>query len=63
MKEYQSHIVAGVGTLVLLLLLLLLLLFSTMKAPVLLEDEGIVITFGEAEVGELIVTNTDNITD
>ena len=51
MKEYQSHIVAGVGTLVLLLLLLLLLLFSTMKAPVLLEDEGIVITFGEAEVG------------
>lgn len=51
MKEYQSHIVAGVGTLVLLLLLLLLLLFSTMKAPVLLEDEGIVITFGNADEG------------
>lgn len=51
MKEYQSHIVAGVGTVVLLLLLLLLLLFSTMKVPVLLEDEGIVITFGNADEG------------
>ena len=51
MKEYQSHIVAGVGTIVLLLLLLLLLFKITMHAPIQLEDEGIVITFGNADEG------------
>ena len=51
MKEYQSHIIAGGGTLVLLLLLFLLLIKLTITAPVQLEDEGIVITFGDADMG------------
>lgn len=51
MKEYQSHIIAGAGTIVLLLLLLLLLFKISMHAPIQLEDEGIVITFGEADEG------------
>lgn len=51
MKDYLSHIIAGTGTIVLLLVLLLLLLYTTMSAPIILEDEGIVITFGEAEEG------------
>ena len=51
MKEYQSHIIAGAGTIVLLLLLLLLLFKISMHAPIQLEDEGIVITLGEAEEG------------
>lgn len=51
MKEYQSHIIAGGGTLVLLLLLFLLLIKLTVTAPVQLEDEGVVITFGDADMG------------
>lgn len=51
MKEYQSHIIAGAGTIVLLLLLLLLLFKISMHAPIQLEDEGIVITLGEADEG------------
>ena len=51
MKEYQSHIIAAGGTIVLLLLLFLLLFKLTMVAPIQLEDEGIVITFGDADVG------------
>lgn len=51
MKQYQSHIIAGAGTIVLLLLLLLLLFKISMHAPIQLEDEGIVITLGEADEG------------
>lgn len=51
MKDVQSHIIAGIGTIVLLLLLLLLLFKITMHAPIQLEDEGIVITFGNADEG------------
>ena len=51
MKEYQSHIIALVGTLLLLLLLLLMLLKLSIVAPIQLEDEGIVITFGDADEG------------
>ncbi len=51
MKEYQSHIIALAGTLLLLLILLLMLLKLSIVAPVQLEDEGIVITFGDADEG------------
>ena len=51
MKEYQSHIIALVGTLLLLFLLLLMLLKLSIVAPIQLEDEGIVITFGDADEG------------
>ncbi len=51
MKEYQSHIIAAGGTIVLLLLLFLLLFKLTMVAPIQLEDEGIIITFGDADEG------------
>lgn len=51
MKEYQSHIIALAGTLLLLLILLLLLLKLSIVAPVQMEDEGIVITFGDADEG------------
>ena len=51
MKNNQSHIIAAIGTLVLLLLFFLLLLKLTITAPVQLEDEGIVITFGDANDG------------
>ena len=51
MKEYQSHIIALAGTLLLLLILLLMLLKLSIVAPIQLEDEGIVITFGDADEG------------
>lgn len=51
MKEYQSHIIAAGGTIVLLLLLFLLLFKLTIEAPIQLEDEGIIITFGDADEG------------
>lgn len=51
MKDIQSHTIAGAVTVVLLLLLLLLLFKLTMRAPIQLEDEGIVITFGNADEG------------
>ncbi|MBQ5387935.1 MAG: TonB family protein [Paludibacteraceae bacterium] len=51
MKNFQSHTIAGIGTLVLMLLLLLLLFKLSMHAPLQMEDEGIVITFGETEEG------------
>lgn len=51
MKEYQSHIIALAGTLLLLLILLLLLFKLSIVAPVQMEDEGIVITFGDADEG------------
>ena len=51
MKDIQSHIIAGVTTVVILLLLLLLLFKLTISAPIQMEDEGIVITFGNADEG------------
>ena len=51
MKDIQSHIIAGATTVVLLLLLLLLLFKITISAPLQVEDEGIVITFGNADEG------------
>lgn len=51
MKDYQSHIIAGAGTIIFLLLLLFLLLRLSMSAPLQVEDEGIVITFGDADEG------------
>lgn len=51
MKDYQSHIIAGAGTIIFLLLLLFLLFRLSMSAPLQLEDEGIVITFGDADEG------------
>jgi TonB family protein len=50
-KDYQSHIIAGAGTITFLLLLLFLLLRLSMSAPLQVEDEGIVITFGDADEG------------
>ena len=51
MKEYQSHIIAGAGTIFLLLLCLLLLFKLTITAPLQMEDEGIVIAFGNSDMG------------
>jgi TonB family protein len=50
-KDYQSHIIAGVGTVIMLLLMLLLLMKLSIVAPIQLEDEGIIITFGDADEG------------
>jgi TonB family protein len=50
-KDIQSHIIAGVTTVVILLLLLLLLFKLTISAPIQMEDEGIVITFGYSDEG------------
>ncbi len=51
MKNHKSHIIAGGGTVILMLLLLLLLFKLSIVAPIQLEDEGIVITFGDANEG------------
>lgn len=51
MKDIQSHIIAGVTTVVILLLLLLLLFKLTISAPIQMEDEGIVVTFGYSDEG------------
>lgn len=51
MKRIDSHIYASVGTVVCLLLLLLLLFKLSMTAPVIEEEEGIVVAFGTAEDG------------
>lgn len=51
MKRIDSHIYASVGTVVCLLLLLLLLFKLSMTAPIMEEEEGIVVTFGTAEDG------------
>lgn len=50
-KQYQSHIIAFLGTLLSLCLILLLLWFLKLTAPVYEEEEGIVVTFGNAEEG------------
>lgn len=50
-KNIQSHIIALVGTILSLLLIFLLLWWLQVKAPVQIEDEGIVVAFGDAEEG------------
>ncbi len=50
-RQFQSHIIAFIGTLIVLCLILLLLWFLRVKAPVQPEDEGIVVVFGNAEEG------------
>lgn len=50
-KNIQSHIIASIGTVLSLLLIFLLLWWLQVKAPVQIEDEGIVVAFGDAEEG------------
>ena len=50
-KQVQSHIIASVGTILAMCLVFLLLWWLQVTAPVLLEDEGIVVTFGDANEG------------
>lgn len=50
-KQSQSHIIAFIGTLLSMCLIFLLLWFLSVKAPVWEEDEGIVVAFGDLNVG------------
>ena len=50
-KQTQSHIIALVGTIISMCLVFLLLWWLQVKAPVQIEDEGIVVAFGDAEDG------------
>lgn len=50
-KNIQSHIIASTGTVLSLLLIFFLLWWLQVKAPVQIEDEGIVVAFGDAEEG------------
>ena len=50
-KQVQSHIIASVGTILAMCLVFLLLWWLQVAAPVLPEDEGIVVTFGDANEG------------
>ena len=50
-KQTQSHIIALVGTSISMCLVFLLLWWLQVKAPVLTEDEGIVVAFGDSEDG------------
>ena len=50
-KQTQSHIIALVGTIISMCLVFLLLWWLQVKAPVLTEDEGIVVAFGDSEDG------------
>lgn len=50
-KNIQSHIIASIGTVLSLLLIFFLLWWLQVKAPVQIEDEGIVVAFGDAEEG------------
>lgn len=51
MKDFQSHIIAAIGTIIILLLILLLLFKTILNAPIQPEDEGIVVTIGFDEEG------------
>ena len=51
MKRIDSHIIASVGTIIVMLLLLLILFKLYIVAPLQVEDEGIVVAFGNAEDG------------
>ena len=50
-KQTQSHIIASVGTVLSMCLVFLLLWWLQIKAPIQIEDEGIVVAFGDAEEG------------
>ena len=50
-KQTQSHIIALVGTIISMCLIFLLLWWLQVKAPVQVEDEGIVVAFGDSEEG------------
>lgn len=51
MKHADSHIIAAVSTIIVLLLLLLLLFKLSISAPLQEEEEGIVVAFGNADMG------------
>ena len=51
MRDAKPHIIAAVGTVVAMALLFLLLYLLSISAPVRVEDEGIEITFGNADDG------------
>ena len=51
MRDAKPHIIAAVGTVVAMALLFLLLYLLSICAPVRVEDEGIEITFGNADDG------------
>ena len=50
-KQSQAHIIAFVGTILSMCLVFFLLWWLQVNAPVLQEDEGIVVAFGDAEEG------------
>ena len=50
-KQTQSHIIALVGTIISMCLVFLLLWWLQVQAPVQMEDEGIVVAFGNSEDG------------
>ena len=50
-KQTQSHIIALVGTIISMCLVFLLLWWLQVQAPVQMEDEGIVVAFGDSEDG------------
>ena len=50
-KQTQSHIIASVGTVLSMCLVFLLLWWLQINAPLQVEDEGIVVAFGEVEEG------------
>ena len=50
-KQSQSHIIASVGTVLTMVLMFLLLYWLQVQAPEQLEDEGIVVAFGNADDG------------
>ena len=51
MRKLDSHIIASVGTILFMLLLLLLLFKLSIVAPLQPEEEGIVVAFGDADMG------------
>ena len=50
-KQTQAHIIAFVGTVISLCLIFLLLWWLQIRVPLQVEDEGIVVAFGDAEEG------------
>lgn len=50
-KQSQSHIIASVGTVLTMLLMFLLLYWLQVQVPEQVEDEGIVVAFGNADDG------------
>ena len=50
-KQSQSHIIASVGTIISMCLVFLLLWWLQVKVPVQMEDEGIVVAFGDSDDG------------